>query len=256
MDGSDYIITINNVKDVAGNAILPNSQISLIMLGNRMPVGSPAMVVVEAESYDRNANSSSASWQFQSSQSGYSGTGYMTALPNSGITIGDNDFNSPRLDYDIDFPAAGNWYIWVRASSGNGGDNSAHIGLDGIRTAKTINVGDADIWSTSGSWKWDNRRANGGDQMVVYVPNEGVHTISIWMREDGLMVDKILLYSQTSDPEGLTRGSTDVGPAETPLPTGYGVLHIVQQPQTITVNPGQTAQFTVVAQSSATINYQ
>ncbi|HON07747.1 MAG TPA: immunoglobulin domain-containing protein, partial [Verrucomicrobiota bacterium] len=210
----------------------------------------------EAESYDRNVSSSSASWQFQSSQAGYSGNGYMIALPNNATTIGDNDFNSPRLDYDIDFPAAGNWYIWIRASSGSGNDNSLHAGLDGIRTAKTTDVGDADIWSTSGSWKWDNKRANGGDQVVVYVPNEGVHTLSIWMREDGLMVDKIILYSLSSDIDGIIRGSSEVGPEETPLPTGYGGLHIVQQPQTITVNQGQTAQFTVVAESQYTISYQ
>ncbi|HON09123.1 MAG TPA: hypothetical protein PLW02_13585, partial [Verrucomicrobiota bacterium] len=64
MDGSDYIVTINNVKDVAGNPILPNTQVPLIMMGNRRPVGEPAMVVIEAESYDRNVSSSSASWQF------------------------------------------------------------------------------------------------------------------------------------------------------------------------------------------------
>ncbi|MGC8888286.1 MAG: immunoglobulin domain-containing protein, partial [Verrucomicrobiia bacterium] len=257
MDGFDYIVTLNNVKDLAGNSVLPNTQVPLVMVGNRTPTGSPLMLVIEAENYDRTVpDTLGASWQFQNSQSGYSGSGYMVALPNAGRTIGDNDFNSPRLHYDIYFPAAGNWYIWIRATSAGGGDNSAHVGIDGARTANTTQAGNAGIWATLGSWAWENMRADGAGQMYVNVPSEGVHTITIWMREDGLLVDKIILYNSSGNPPGISRGSTAIGPSETPLPTGYGPLHILQQPQSLTVLPGQTAQFSVVVQASLPVTYQ
>ncbi|MGC8742630.1 MAG: immunoglobulin domain-containing protein, partial [Verrucomicrobiia bacterium] len=257
LDGYDYLVTINNVKDLAGNSVLPNTQVPLVMLGNKTATGSPLMLVIEAENYDRTSpDTQGARWQFQNSQSGYSGTGYMISLPNSGRTVGDYDFNSPRLAYDVYLPAAGRWYVWLRATSAGGEDNSAHVGIDGNRTANTTIAGNAGIWSTLGSWAWENKRNNGGELMYFDVPSEGIHTLTIWMREDGLMLDKIILYNSLDNPPGISRGSTASGPSETPLPTGYGTLHIVQQPQTATVLPGQTAIFTVVAQSDKPLSYQ
>ena len=50
-------------------------------------------------------------------------------------------------------------------------------------------------FGTSPSW---SKRISGGSVVPFNVTTTGVHTINIWMREDGLMLDKLVLTRSTS----------------------------------------------------------
>ena len=68
-------------------------------------------------------------------------------------------------------------------------DNSCHIGLDGME------VPSASRFSLPRALGWVNQ-ANGSLGMLK-IPSLGLHTINLWMREDGVVVEKLLL---TTDP--------------------------------------------------------
>ena len=103
------------------------------------------------------------------------------------------------------FATTGTYQVWIRGQAPNGNDNSIHIGLDGAAntTADRLQV------TTYGSWVW-SRNTMDGVNATITVTTPGVHTIDMWMREDGLVVDRILLNrSTTVVPSG-------TGPAASP----------------------------------------
>ncbi|MEM7383594.1 MAG: lamin tail domain-containing protein, partial [Verrucomicrobiota bacterium] len=141
-----------------------------------------------------------------SNRSLFEGNGYMTATPNEEVVwLGpddkrydpddDPDLNdvSPMLSYDVGFTTAGSYMVWIRGFAEKGDDNSAHIGINGV-PAKTVNLLEL------GQWTWRGQ--------AVIVPEPGVHTVNIWMREDGFSVDRLVLeLGGVSPPPG-------EGPAE------------------------------------------
>ncbi|UCG55653.1 MAG: SMP-30/gluconolactonase/LRE family protein [Phycisphaerales bacterium] len=63
----------------------------------------------------------------------------------------------------------------------------------------------------SGSFSWSSRCPD-ATRPAVYIPSAGIHTLDIWMREDGLKLDRVLL---TADP--------DYDPADSePAESAYG----------------------------------
>ncbi len=114
-------------------------------------------------------------------------------MPNVTLNVMDTMIG-PRLNYEIDFVNTGTYYVWVRMLGLNGTDDSIHVGLDGAPTT----YGGLGMTDTHGTWHWEDRVAQDANRRVmVNVSSKGVHTLSVWMREDGTLVDKILL---TKDP--------------------------------------------------------
>ena len=73
--------------------------------------------------------------------------------------------------------------------------NTLHAGLGGAATAQSVTV-------TSGAWRWV--------KATIAVPSAGEHTVQVWMREDGMHLDRIVLTADA----GYT--PTGTGPAATP----------------------------------------
>lgn len=135
-----------------------------------------------------------------------SGGAYVEVLPDTRRTHSDRLQNGVNfsgdpgrvavLDYLIDFPAAGRYYVWVRAYSTGSEDNGIHVGLD-------------DRWPPSGArmqwckgkkkWWWESRQRTEqehcGVENAIYldVRRPGRHMVSFSMREDGFEFDKFLL---------------------------------------------------------------
>jgi hypothetical protein len=92
------------------------------------------------------------------------------------------------LTYMIRFPAAGKYYVWVRALAVDGDDNTLHVGVD-------------DTWPESGKkltfqgrrWSWSNTQRDTKAQIWIEVAKEGLHQLQISMREDGCELDRIFL---------------------------------------------------------------
>jgi len=175
------------------------------------------LVVMEAENYQtKSAAIGGNDWTLVTTAfPGFSGTGAMQASPDNG---GFHDAPgyaaaSPRLDFSVNFIATGTHYVWVRgwAPTGAGTDDSCHSGLDGaeITTADKITG-----WGAAYSW---HKNTMDGVDATFNVGTLGVHTVNIWMREDGFVCDKILLTTNV----GYT--PTGAGPAQSlqlATPTG------------------------------------
>ncbi|MCK5591826.1 MAG: hypothetical protein KAI72_07710, partial [Candidatus Pacebacteria bacterium] len=121
--------------------------------------------------------------------------------------------DSPRLDYTVNFTQTGIHYVWVRGIGLSGNDDSCHVGLNG----QAISTSDS-ISSFNTSWEW-SRSTMDGVQATLSIGSVGQHTFNVWMREDGFVVDKIVLTTNSGYvPTGL-------GPDET-LFTGNTLLQI------------------------------
>ena len=150
-------------------------------------------VVMEADHYDARVDRNGKSWQTAWSPANFSWSGAVAALPNTGINA-DAGFTatSPELVYRIRFTTPGTYYVWVRAAGASGGDDTVHAGLDGAAPASADRIG-----SFPTTWRWRYNTMDGSPATLV-VPTAGDHTFHLWMREDGVAVDKILLRRSTS----------------------------------------------------------
>jgi hypothetical protein len=217
-DGVYHFLMARDIADIAGNTMLEARTVVDMGLGGRDPVG--GTVVVEAENYDNKLAQGGKDWVFLSTPGGtgtFSGAGYMRALPESGTTRDEPTHItlSPRLDYCIDFPVAGQWRVWLRGNDIGGGANSAHVGIDNTDSPdandnRIGNSGGATGWG-DGVWKWTRDANTATVPAWVTVPSPGLHTFSVWMREDSVIVDKILL---TTDTTFTFPNNTVLGPAE------------------------------------------
>lgn len=186
-------------------------------------------VVIEAENFSAFApgtgGATSSSWQSFSDGNASNGTA-LRAEPNTGVGTG-NNLNGPRLDYDINFNTTGLYRIYVRSGGPTGNDDSYHIGMDGQALTNLSGYGMGGV----GTWDWKDN-ANGGVAVEINIGSVGKHTLSLWMREDGVEVDKIVI-AQVSIP-------TANGPIESALVSCNG-----------SANQAPTASFT----ASATVGF-
>lgn len=157
----------------------------------RQSPGKHELIVLEVEDFHHRADVQDAAWQVVHKPPGLSGGLGMQALPDRGRTVdAPSKTSSPRLDYRVEFGRAGRYYVWARAYGIERGA-SVHVGLDGKAPA-----GDQTVRMLPYRFSWENIRTVGATP--IDVPEKGVHTLNIWMREDGCVVDKILI---TSNPE-------------------------------------------------------
>ena len=181
-----------------------------------LPDGSPAplassfnesngQVVLEAEHYDAKVVRNSLDWVVDVVTSGYSRSAYLI-VPTSGATYDANyTAKSPELIYNVRFKTTGTYSVWVRGWGNSGNDDSVHVGLDGAA------VSSADrITYFAKSWTWKRDTMDGAPATIV-IATPGLHTIHVWMREDGFKLDKLLLRTNSSatPPSGK-------GPSESP----------------------------------------
>jgi hypothetical protein len=161
-------------------------------------------IVIEAEHFHAKAKKDALTWELVKEPAGFSGDGAMEAKPNDDVN-NNEDFvtGSPRMDYKVNFAKAGKYRVWIRGWGRGESDNSCHVGLDGKAVDGSDRMGE---WPAE-EWAWLNE-THDGEPAILEVKDAGVHTLNVWMREDGFIVDKILLT--------LDQGYTpkDKGPAE------------------------------------------
>ena len=166
------------------------------------------LIVIEAENYSAASPGTGAqsafSWESYTDPQASGGVAMRVPNGSGGGWTGLN-LTGPRLDYDINFTETGTYLLWVRTSGPSGNDDSFHAGLDGTGYTNSTGVG---MGNVVGSWGWTND-ANSGQSVEIVVNTTGLHTLNIWMREDGIQVDKIVLGINATEPQG-------AGPAESP----------------------------------------
>jgi len=174
--------------------------------------GPDGIVSVEAENYDEAVDMPPNTWELVTTAEGFTGTfsgiGAMRTMPHTplgGTSYATNyAARSPRLDFVINFEKTGPHYVWILGYGPDGNSDSCHVGLDGeeITTSETMSGWDGDL-------QWSGNQMN-GPQSFFEVTDAGVHTVNIWMREDGMAIDKLVL---TTNPD-FTLSDAEPGPAE------------------------------------------
>jgi len=242
-ENSPYTVYLR-ARDLAGNWCAPVPLSISVHNGGEYTVflqDENGLICVEAESYHLNQPRGDHSWVLD--QFGdYSGGLAMRSTPNIGANLHTNyAATSPRLDYQVQFVRTGVHYVWVRGVGPTGSDDSLHVGLDGneIETSKRISLGG------SGTVVWRTLTMAGTDAYFT-VATTGLHTINVWMSEDGVIVDKVLV---TTDPNYTPSGS---GPNESVrIPEGDtdttapSVTNLACQPAAVVA--GQDNTITVTA---------
>ena len=153
---------------------------------------SSGLVEIEVENYHSNLAQGSHEW-VETNPTGFSGTAALTTTPNSGTNNNTGyQSNSPRLDYQVNFVKTGTHYIWTRGIGSNGNDDSYHAGFDG-----NVSTTSDRISSFGSSWTWSKQTMD-GTVASFNVGSTGQHTFNIWMREDGFVIDKVIITNNAS----------------------------------------------------------
>lgn len=153
-------------------------------------------LTIQAESFTANDKSSSHHWEIQTSTKSNLIQSVVT-VPNNG-TLKHAITDSPMLSYQIPFKQAGKYYLWIRGlgdtnRQNEGKDDSLHVGINGTLS----DYGKGISGFPAGDWHWSNGTRS-GYSASIQVPSAGTHTVNIWMREDGLAIDQLVV---TNNPE-------------------------------------------------------
>jgi len=190
---------------------------------------SAGQVVIDAEHYDNKIPRNSKDWVLETGVTGFSGTGYLTALPNTGITYNTGYVTaSPELVFNVQFTTTGTYYVWIRGHASSTNDDTLHAGLDGAGPSSADR-----IKNFTTSWSWQRATMDSAPATLV-VSASGLHTIHLWMREDGLRVDKLLLRTSSS-----STAPSGTGPLESSRITLSG--DTTPPTGSITINGGAAA---------------
>ena len=161
---------------------------------------------MEAENFDGNVSQGGKNWTHYAAVAGFSGTGAQQATPNTGVN-NDTGYvaNSPRLDFRVNFVKTGTHYVWVRGRAIVAGRTTACTsGWTGRRSRPPTGSG-----RSRPATRW-TRNTMDGVIATINVTTPGIHTVNVWMREDGTVVDKLLLTTNSAFTP------TGTGPAESP----------------------------------------
>jgi len=182
--------------DIDGNCIVNILDLALLAgqwLEDRDPfIESDGLVVIEAEHYMANYPAGGQMWVAKD-VAGSIADGCVQALPDLSVTLDSNiETTSPHLIYEINFTTTGTYYVWARGMADNASDDSVHYGLDGV----AVSTGDADsIEVNTASFAWSN--GNSPSIASINITSAGPHTLDIWMREDGIFLDRLLLTTNS-----------------------------------------------------------
>jgi hypothetical protein len=154
---------------------------------------SASEVVMEAEHYTSKTAASGVDWNSVTDASA-SGSTAMQALPNTGAGSAAPGSTVARLDFQINVPTAGSYYVHARTIAATTTDDSIWVSIDG----GTVTYQQMGALTTGYSWR------TSGSSFAIPA---GLHSITVWMREDGIVVDKLVVKSSSTAPTG-------TGPAE------------------------------------------
>ncbi|MEM1013537.1 MAG: hypothetical protein AAGI46_15110, partial [Planctomycetota bacterium] len=143
------------------------------------------LVTIEAAEFTEAATTPDGNWVTVNNLDAINSQ-FMTVF-GSGVNTRD-DLTGPRLDYDINFQNSGTYYVWVRMTGDGGANDSIHVGLNGQASTLGgfgLSSGDDNVF------RWTNGTNSLSRRITVDVPSPGVHTLNVWMREDGVKVDDI-----------------------------------------------------------------
>ena len=149
---------------------------------------SNGLISIEAEHFSSSVGRSGNSWSVVNDGSASGGQQVDTSNNDAQGFNEDYTGTSSELTYDIQFDAAGTYYVWVRGEADDSRSDSVHIGINGEAVSTGSRI---DFDGTSHDWA--GNRMDGAGRVTIQVDAPGVHQLNLWMREDGTAVDKIVI---------------------------------------------------------------
>lgn len=143
------------------------------------------LVVMEAEHYTWNFNRFGSAWKTHTGLSGETGPGHINVRPDVDLQLGPDAVAKPQLDYTINFTTTGIYHVWLRGHAPNAAGDSVFVSLDD-QPMLTLSGFMPRIWS----WSKDSVQ---GMPVTFEVTQPGEHVLHLWLREDGLPLDRIIL---------------------------------------------------------------
>ena len=167
------------------------------------------LVVIKSTSATTAPGTGTFSSKVWTLESGTDGTNqYYTALANSGNSTGDS-LVGPRIDHDINFTETGTYRVYLRMNGPSGSDDSVHVSIDN----DPLTFGRYGLSRSGWGWISTVNGRPGPDEVEFTITSPGVKTVSVWMREDGVRYDCMVLKHITL--QGTANLSSSPCPAET-----------------------------------------
>ncbi|MES2308964.1 MAG: hypothetical protein V4507_08900 [Verrucomicrobiota bacterium] len=184
-------------KDAAGN-VTPTYRATYTIqpqeFTSRPFIESNGKVVIEAEHFLTNRpgsmTASGSRFEVSNNFTGASNGQAVQSTPNNGVNTG-QETCGPRLDFPIYFQNTGTYHVWVRFTGPNKGADSIHIGLDSTALTNRNGLDGMEAPRIGNIFGWEDQ--SHGSRVTIIVGTPGEHLLNLWMREDGVVVDKMIL---------------------------------------------------------------
>ena len=148
-------------------------------------------------------------WRFTQSDNGYAvycpdlGQTWPTSKPNFRTA-------SPELVYKVNFKTAGTYNVWARIRMPDYLGQEVYFSTDGDQNGGWM----SNAWANEKDEKWVWCKVGAISGMTV-----GEHTYHLWIRQDGIVIDRLYMTNENDKPNDLTWEKPSRGMAKTSLVT-------------------------------------
>lgn len=191
-------------RDANGNESVASDEECIYIKELDIYVEKNGSCIMEAENAfvnnngDNDANAGLILWYEEAIDSGYVGSGYMTTK--NGVTWNAKWNKATELLWKVNIYTAGEYYLATRKKSLSNMDNSSFMGVDSSQK------GGSEFTTIDTEFTWNHGSVSLGHLGV------GMHTVHVRRREDGFMLDRVMIALSESDLPAV--GSTEIGLAE------------------------------------------
>lgn len=170
---------------------------------------------IDANQYHNSFIVGAHKWQ-SVSVTGAGGGVAMQILPNlDSVYLKERVQRSPVLEYKVNFTKTGWHYVWIKGHANGSANNDAlHFGVDGMLGEVTTDM----TLNAANSLVWKNRTEN-NSVAAFKISSIGEHTLNVWMKDDGLVLDSIYIKLTPDDFDDRTPPT---------VPTGLSVTGVTQ----------------------------
>ena len=159
-------------------------------------------------------------------------------MPNSGVSWSENDLqNAPKVEYKVEFTTPGTYYAFLFGSCPDASSDSVFLALDNGTPVPLTRM-----TTSHGLGRWLT-----GDTWTITVEEAGVHTITLYAREDGLVFHKLYLTQDADAKAGALDPAISPRSLDSNLNADYVYLAAGDLGGGYSFTAPQTGEYTVYA---------
>lgn len=150
-------------------------------------------IVIEAESFNSRTEADGDNWDLVSNAE--AGNGYvMQVLDDDGSSW--NFGSGPTLEFEMFFATPGTYYTHFRGDAPDGSGDEFYVALDGSSIMGSNYID----YDANDPFGWELQSPANAPSFTVDVP--GLHTLTLYARNDGVMLDRLLISTDNTQPGG------------------------------------------------------